>query len=108
MKVRGLCLLITVVWLVAPAVAGAAAHDTSAASIACNTLIGTVTSKPLLTLTAQPNTVLTIRAPLGGCAVSGATPAVPPLQVLSGKLTARLTVPTDASCATGSATGFSR
>jgi len=99
MKARGLFLLVTFVSFVAPAVAAATTYDTSAASITCNTLIGTVTPKPLLTLAAQP-TVLTIKATLGGCTVSGATPADPPLQVLSGKLTARLTVTGDASCAT--------
>lgn len=100
MELRGLSLLVTVVWFVAPTVAGATTYDTSAASITCNTVIGTVAPKPLLTLTAQPNTVLTIKAMLGGCSVSGATPSAPALQVLSGRLTAKLTVTTDASCAT--------
>ena len=107
MKGRGVFLLVTVVWLVAPAVAGATPtpYDTSAATITCTTLIGTVAAKPPLTFTAQPNTVLTIKGKLGGCTVSGAAPAAPALQVLSGKLTAKLTVTTDASCTT-LVTGF--
>src|SRR5512143_1485349 len=100
MKGRGVFLVVTVVWLGAPAVAGATTlYDTSGATITCNTLIGTVAPKPFLTLTAEPNTVMTIKGTLGGCTVSGAAPVDPPLQVLSGKLTAKLTVTTDASCA---------
>lgn len=99
MKARVLFLLATFLMAVSPHLAGAATYDTSAATIACNTLIGTVAPKPALSLTAQP-TVLTIKATLGGCTVSGATPADPPLQIVSGKLKAKLTVTDDASCAT--------
>lgn len=101
MKRRGVFLLVTAAWLVAPAASRATTqYDTSAATITCNTLIGTVAAKPPLTLTAQPDTVLTLKGTLGGCTVSGAAPAAPPLQVLSGRLTAKLAVANDASCAT--------
>jgi hypothetical protein len=107
MKGRGVFLVMTVVWLIAPAVVGATTlYDTSGATITCNTLVGTVAPKPFLTLTAEPNTVITIKGTLGGCTVSGAVPADPPLRVLSGKLTAKLTVITDASCATLVSGGF--
>jgi hypothetical protein len=100
MKKRGLLLLATCAWLLAPATARAVDYDTSGATISCTTLIGTVGLKPTLTLTPQPDTELTLKGTLGGCTVSGAIPADPPLQVVSGKLTAKLTVPTASSCAT--------
>jgi hypothetical protein len=84
--------------LATPVVASAVDYNTSAATISCNTLIGTISSKPVLTMEAQPNTVLTIKGTLGGCTVSGALPADPPLYVLSGKMKAKVTVTTDASC----------
>jgi hypothetical protein len=99
MKARGLRELGMFVLLVAPAVAGAATYDTSGATITCTTLIGTVSPKPLLSLTEQ-ETVLTLKGKLSGCTVTGAIPADPPLQVVSGTLKAKLPVVGDASCAT--------
>lgn len=84
--------------LATPVAAGAVDYNTSAATISCNTLIGTISAKPLLTMEALPNTVLTIKGTLGGCSVSGALPADPPLYVLSGKMKAKVTVAGDASC----------
>lgn len=74
-------------------------YDTSAASIVCTTMVGTVSPKPLLTLTPQP-TELTIKGKISGCTVAGALPSAPALQVRSGKLSAKLVVTGDASCAT--------
>ena len=99
-----LATLVAFLLSVVPVTGGATTtYDTSTASITCNTLIGTVSAKPMLTETSQPDTVLKIRAALGGCTVSGADPA---LRVLSGKLSAKLTVTSGASCAS-LAGGFS-
>jgi hypothetical protein len=99
MKARGLLNFGMLVLLATPAVVGAATYDTSGATITCTTLLGTVSPKPLLSLTEQA-TVLTLKGKLSGCTVTGAIPADPPLQVVSGTLTAKLPVVGDASCAT--------
>jgi len=99
------CLALAAFVCIAAPARGATIYDTSAASIACNTLMGTVSMKPKLTEVPQPDMELTIKAKLGGCTVSGATPASPALYVPAGKLTAKLKVTTAASCIT-LASGF--
>lgn len=99
MKARGFLRIGMLALLVTPAAAGAQTYDTSGATITCTTLLGTVSPKPLLSLTEQ-ETVLTIKGKLSGCTVTGAIPADPPLQIVSGTLKAKLPVVGDASCAT--------
>lgn len=101
MKPRFLLVLpATLVFLACPGFSSAQdiVYDTSTATIACTTLSGTVQPKPVLSLTAQP-TVLTIKARLSGCTVTGAVPSDPPLEVRSGSLSAKLAVTGDATCA---------
>lgn len=101
MKPRALLFLFTLVGLAVPAATAAqtTVYDTTAATITCTTLVGSIVPKPLLTLTPQ-QTSLTIKGKLSGCTVSGALPADPPLQVVSGRLTAKLPVIGPASCIT--------
>ncbi len=80
--------------------AAAQVYDTSAASITCNTVQGSIAIKPFLTLTpAAGTTAFKFKAKLNGCTVTGATPVTtPPLTVLSGSVTGVLTAGSGAFC----------
>jgi hypothetical protein len=84
--------------LVVPATGGATdLFNTSGASVTCSTVIGTTKISPPLNLTAAiPSTVFKIKAVLGGCVSTGATPSEP--TIVSGKLSATLTLPPGANC----------
>ncbi len=79
--------------VVVPAIGGAQTtlYNTQAATITCNTIYGTAAVKPVLTLTPPATPVpatLTLKATLGGCTSSGATPSEP--TILSGTLVAKI------------------
>ncbi len=62
-----------------PAGAGAATvtYDTSGATVTCNTVIGTASIKPPISPTSTGTAQIKVKATLGGCAVTGATPSDP-------------------------------
>ena len=91
--------------LVAPA-AKAQTYDTSAATVTCDTFIGTVKIKPPLGAIPAATT-LKVKGTLSGCFASGATPASPSLSVLSGKVSGTLSNPSGSCLALAGSNPFS-
>jgi hypothetical protein len=78
---------------------GAQTYDTSAASISCNTVIGTAQIKPPITNASTGSAIIKVKATLGGCAVTGASPSSPPLTIVSGSISGTLNTTGAAGCA---------
>jgi hypothetical protein len=67
-------------------------YDTSGASITCNTMVGVAKIRPSLTFSPLGPSAIKLKATLTDCYISGTvTPASPPLEVYSGKLSGTLT-----------------
>jgi hypothetical protein len=79
--------------------AGATVYDTSGATIVCNTVIGTASIKPPITAASTGSATVKVKATLGGCTVTGASPASPPLTVVSGSIAGTLTTSGAPGCA---------
>ncbi len=76
-------------------------YDTSAASITCNTVQGSIAIKPFLTFAGAGTltTAFKVVAKLNGCTVTGATPVTtPPLTIVSGSIKGVLTGPVGLNC----------
>jgi hypothetical protein len=82
-----------------PAHAGATVYDTSGATIVCNTVIGTASIKPPITAASTGSATVKVKATLGGCSVTGASPASPALTIVSGSIAGTLTTSGSPGCA---------
>jgi len=71
--------------------------DTSGASITCNTVFGSASLKPAITPASTGTATIKVKATLGGCVVTGATPSG--LTILSGTLTGTVTTAGSGGCA---------
>lgn len=82
-----------------PAMSGAAStlFDTSAASVTCTTVIGSAKISPPLTTTSTGSATIKVKAVLGGCTATGATPAG--LTIVSGSVAGTLTTTGAGGCA---------
>jgi hypothetical protein len=76
--------------------ASAQVFNTSAASVTCNTVIGSASIKPPLTSASTGTAVIKVKATLGGCTSTGATPSEP--TILSGTLSGTLNTSGAAGC----------
>jgi hypothetical protein len=85
--------------LASPASSSAQTYDTSAASITCNTLIGSAQIKPPISAASTGTALIKVKAILGGCTVTGASPASPPLTIASGSISGTLTTTGASGCA---------
>jgi hypothetical protein len=74
--------------LTSPAISSAQTFDTSAASVQCNTIIGSAQLKPPVTPSSTGTAIVKVKATLGGCTVTGATPSG--LTIVSGSLAGTL------------------
>jgi hypothetical protein len=71
--------------------------DTSGASITCNTVFGSASLKPPITPASTGQATIKVKATLGGCIVTGATPSG--LTILSGTLSGTVTTNGSGGCA---------
>jgi hypothetical protein len=79
--------------------AGSTLYDTSGATVVCNTVIGTASIKPPITQASTGQATVKVKATLGGCTVTGASPASPPLTVVSGSIAGTLSTNGSPGCA---------
>jgi hypothetical protein len=84
---------------ISPSNSGAASppFDTSGATITCNTVIGTATVNPPISTASTGSATIKVKAVLGGCVATGATPAG--LTIVSGSVAGTLTTAGAAGCA---------
>jgi hypothetical protein len=74
--------------LSSPASSSAQVFDTSAASVHCNTIQGSASIKPAITTASTGTAVIKVKATLGGCTSTGATPSQP--TIVSGSISGTL------------------
>jgi hypothetical protein len=76
--------------------ASAQVFTTSGATVSCNTIIGSASIKPPITSLSTGTAVIKVKAALGGCTVTGATPSG--LTIVSGTLSGTLNTTGGAGC----------
>ncbi|HLK10901.1 MAG TPA: hypothetical protein VKW76_05935 [Candidatus Binatia bacterium] len=79
--------------------AGSTVYTTSGATVVCNTVIGTASINPPITSASTGSATIKVKATLGGCSVTGASPASPALTVVSGSIGGTLTTSGAPGCA---------
>jgi hypothetical protein len=77
--------------------ASAQTFNTSAASVTCNTIIGSASIKPPISSASTGSAVIKVKATLGGCTSTGATPSEP--TIVSGSLSGTLNTSGAPGCA---------
>jgi hypothetical protein len=83
--------------LINPTSSSAQTFNTQAASVHCNTIIGTASIKPPITTASTGTAIIKVKATLGGCASTGATPSEP--TIVSGSIGGTLNTVGGAGCA---------
>ena len=83
--------------LASPASSSAQLFNTAAATVTCNTIIGSASVKPPISSASSGTAIIKVKAALGGCTVTGATPSQP--TIVSGSLSGTLNTSGGAGCA---------
>ena len=83
--------------LINPMSSSAQTFDTQAASVHCNTIIGSASIKPPITTASTGTAIIKVKATLGGCTSTGATPSNP--TIVSGSISGTLNTVGSPGCA---------
>jgi hypothetical protein len=83
--------------LINPMSSRAQTFATQAASVHCNTIIGSASIKPPITTASTGTAIIKVKATLGGCTSTGATPSEP--TIVSGSISGTLNTVGGAGCA---------